>query len=134
MGLAGTPDPISHRANYLAVYYLVHYSSGVDRFYWYTWDDDHGRLWDHRTGVGAAYAQVHEWMLGATPGPVTVNGSVYSVSLTKNGKSSLAVWDASGNSSFATKHAQVSDLRGGTKAISGGSVTIGKAPVLLSTP
>ena len=137
MGLQGMPNPVAHHANYLAVYYLVHYSEGVDRFYWYTWDDDHGRLWDPVNGVnaaGIAYEQVKKWMLGATPGPVKVNGSVYSVSLTRNGKSSLAVWDASGSSSFATNQAQVTDLAGRTRAITGGSVTIGKAPVLLSTP
>lgn len=137
MGLEGTPTPIAHQTNYLAIYYLVHYSKGVERFYWYTWDGDHGKLWDPTNGVnaaGIAYAQVHKWMLGASPGPVTVNGSVYSVPLTRNGRTSLAVWNASGNSSFSTHHAQVSDLLGSTRDISSGSVTIGKAPVLLSTP
>ena len=137
LGSGGTPVPTSQHANLLAIYYLVHFSEGVERFYWYTWDGDHGKLWDSNTGInaaGTAYVQVHEWMLGATPGPVAVNGSVYSVPLTRNGQTSLAVWNASGNSTFATDHAQVTDLSGSTRAVSGGSVTIGNAPVLLSTP
>ena len=64
-GLAGKPiwdteagAPVSQFANeadraaYLAKYYLLHWSLGISRFVWYSWDNSlWGTLWSPGTGV-----------------------------------------------------------------------------------
>lgn len=129
-----TSDP-ALQARFLAIYYLVHKAAGVDRLYWYAYDADQGKEWDHLKGlnaVGKANIEIHKWMLGATVGPLSVNGSVYSVPLTKDGKTSLAVWNAAGTSSYATSHTSYATLQGSTGPVSG-SVTISPTPILLTS-
>lgn len=129
-----TSDP-ALQGRFLAINYLLHKSAGVDRLYWYAYDADQGRLWDHTSGLnaaGKAKLQVHAWMVGATVGTIGVSGSVYSVPLTKDGKTFKAVWNAGGSTSYATGgYTRYTTLRGYTAATNG-KITIGKDPVLLS--
>jgi hypothetical protein len=124
------------QANFLAVYYLLHWNTGVERFYWYAWDGDQGQEWFYNTGINAAGTsniQIRNWMLGATPGSLSQNGTVYSLHLTNNGQTTLVVWNSAGASSYSTgSYTQYTDLSGVTHSISGGTVSIGKAPILLS--
>lgn len=129
-----TSDP-ALQARFLGIYYLLHKSAGVDRLYWYAYDADSGRLWSHTSGLnaaGKANLQVRSWMLGATVGKWTVNGSVYSVPLTKDGKTFVAVWSAGGSASYATgNYTRYTTLQGQTGATNG-AITLGNDPVLLS--
>jgi len=129
-----TSDP-TLQAKFLAIYYLLHRAKGVERFYWYTYDGDQGQEWFYNTGVdavGTADAQVHNWMLGAIPGALSINGTVYSLPLTKNGVSTVAVWNSAGASAYATgSYTSYIDLLGASHAISGGTVNIGQSPILL---
>jgi hypothetical protein len=128
-----TSDP-ALQARFLAIYYLLHKSAGVDRLYWYAYDADQGREWTHTSGLnaaGKAKLQVRSWMMGATVGQIGINGSVYSVPLTKDGKTFKAVWSAGGSTSYATgSYTKYTTLRGYT-APTYGKITIGKDPVLL---
>jgi hypothetical protein len=129
-----TSDP-TMQARFLAVYYLLHQAKGVARLYWYAYDGDQGQEWFNTTGadaVAVADVQVHSWMLGATLGVLSQSGTVYSLPLTKGSKT-LAVWNSAGSSVYATgAYTKYTDLRGVVHAISGGTVSIGKDPILLS--
>ena len=58
------------QAAFLAKFYLLHWSAGVERFYWYAYDNNlWGTLWDAKAGLhdaGIAYREVHKWLQGAT--------------------------------------------------------------------
>lgn len=137
MDLLSNTNAAGH-AKFLAINYLLHWVKGVERFYWYSYADDVGAQWSHQTGLniaGQANIQVRNWMLGSVPGQLTKSGGVYTLPLTKNGVASLAVWNSVGPSVFSSgTYTQAIDLQGTTRAISGGSVTIGQAPILLTAP
>ena len=130
-----TSDPTA-QARFLAIYYLLHQVKGVVRLYWYAYDGDQGQEW-FSTGPGAvavANVQVNNWMLGAVPGSLIKSGKsgmVYSLPLTKRSQT-LAVWNSAGSSVYATgAYTKYTDLQGVVHAVSGGTVNIGKDPILL---
>jgi hypothetical protein len=129
-----TSDP-ALQARFLAIYYLLHQAKGLDRLYWYAYDGDQGEEWFNTTGPDAtatADVQVHSWMLGAVPGSLSKSGTIYSLPLTKGGQPTLAVWNSGGSSAYATgAYTHYTDLLGVQRSISGGTVNIGKDPVLL---
>ena len=83
-----------------------------------------------------AYQQTEQWLTGATePSGYQLNGSVYTVQLTKNGQNDLIVWNSAGQSSYAAgPYTQYVDAQGQVHTIVNGTVTIGTIPVLLETP
>ena len=123
------------QGKFLAIYYLLHHAKGVERLYWYAYDGDQGQEWFSTSGYAAsaiANMQVHNWMLGATPGSVLRNGTVYSLPLAKGGLSTLAVWNSAGTSAYATgTYNKYTDLLGVVHPISGGTVNISNTPILL---
>jgi len=138
-------DP-DKQAAFVARHYLLHWSSGFTRYYWYNWDSTNlGTLWDPTNGEnkGAmAYRQVYQWMVGATmPRPCSRNTgelyhALYSCELTRpGGYRALAVWNTDGTASFPVprEYRQYRDLAGHTSPLAGGSVTIGPLPLLLET-
>ena len=129
-----TSDP-TLQAKFLAIYYLLHQAKGVERLYWYAYDADQGIEWLYRTGLnpaGVADVQVHNWMLGAVPGPLSKEGTVYSLPLIKDGRTTLAVWNSAGPSAYASgSYTSYTDLQGVVRTISGNTVTVDKAPILL---
>jgi hypothetical protein len=143
-----TTDPDLQSA-YVARDYLLHWSSGIVRHYWYVWEDNTGGwgfFLNHGTQVlrpaANAYAQVYDWMMGATmPEPCTYTGTdvynaVYTCRLTRpNGYQALAVWDTRGASSFdvPSQYTQYRDLTGDTTRIGDRSITITSAPILLES-
>ena len=128
-----TSDP-TLQARFLAIYYLLHQAKGVSRFYWYAYDGDKGQEWSYTSGLdaaGIADVQIHNWMLGATPGVLSQSGTVYSIPLTK-GRPTLALWDSAGSSVYPKgAYTKYTDLRGVVRSISGSTVSIGKDPILL---
>src|SRR5262249_15346478 len=61
-------DPDSQAA-FLAKYFLLHWSLGVSRLFWYAYDNEYwGTLWNAngKTKAGRAYDEVRKWMVGAT--------------------------------------------------------------------
>lgn len=150
----GFNDP-DRQAAFLARYFLLQWSMGVDRMYWYRWDGTStygGALWSPADGpieAVTAWQQVAAWMNGAsisscTPNPST---SVWSCSITRpGGYQALAVWDPSQdcvNGTCTTSsynipsgpgYTQYQDIAGNTTSIGGStSVSIGAKPILLET-
>jgi len=125
---------------YLARQFLLQWSAGVARFYWYAWNNKSvGTLWSI-TGIespGVAYGQLYDWIVGSTlTSPCTAaSDSTWTCGLTRSdGDQALIVWNSATTKSYtpATQYAQYVDLAGNTHAVNG-SVTIGSSPILLVT-
>jgi len=132
------------QGGFVARYYLLQWSTGVSRFYWYAWDNpSYGTMWDAATGPhpdATAYQQVYNWMVGATmSSPCTMSSdSTWTCTLTRpGGYRALAVWNSATTTSYTpgSQYQQYLDLAGGTNPVNG-SVTVGYNPILLvsSTP
>lgn len=134
------------RAAFVARDYLLHWSMGISRFYWYAWDDPNiGTLFTPGTSqseAAIAYQQVYSWMHGAVlVQPCSDNGAaspysaIYTCELTRPGGSQfIAVWNTEGNSAYSvpTNYLHYRDLSGNITAVSSNhQVTIGLKPILL---
>jgi Glycosyl hydrolase catalytic core len=134
------------RTAFTAREYLLSWSIGITRFYWYAWDSpDVGTLWSSTsvpTGAAVAYEQVFNWMNGATmPQPCSLNSggtpyhAIYTCGLTRSGGyQALAVWNTDGASNYtaASQYIRYRDLQGNVTTIPANhQVPIGLKPILL---
>jgi len=127
------------QVGYVARDYLLHWSEGIPRYYWYAWDNaNSGTLWGPTTGPRAAavaYQQVYNWMAGATMSSpcAMASDSTWTCTLTRpGGYQALAVWNSATTMSYAPagRYKEYLDLAGNTNPMNG-SVTIGYNPILL---
>ena len=130
----------NNQAGFLARLYLLLWSNGVQRHYWYAWDDvNTGTLSTDGVpnSVGTAYTQVESWMLGRTMSTPCAQGSsgIWTCGLTgPNGYAAQAVWHPGGNKSYTapSQYTNYLDLTGKQHSIfKGATVTVGVEPVLL---
>jgi hypothetical protein len=133
-GGAGIPaQPVM--AAYVARFYLLLWSVGVPATYWYAWDDpEFGPIMGYPEVV-TAFDETETWMIGSSNPVMAVNGTVYTVSMTQSaGNRAQAVWNTAGSSSYTVPsgYGHYTNLSGSTSAISGGTVTIGVSPILLT--
>ena len=147
----GFVDQDLHAA-FLARHYLLQESEGVDRYYWFAWDNGFDSLglpdglWVPTTGItlaGTAYKQVQNWIVGATPtAQCSANGNIWTCNYTRsNGYQAEAIWDTSkscangvcgtGPQSAPSQYVHYRDLNGNTTTITGGTVPVGAKPILL---
>jgi Cellulase (glycosyl hydrolase family 5) len=140
------PDP-DFQAAFLARFFLVQYSTGASRLYWYQYGNaKFGSLILSGTlqPAAIAYSQVYDWMVGATlSSPCSNTGTVWTCNFTKpGGIQEQAVWDTSQTcsngtcttSSYIPDPAYISyaDLAGNVTAITPGTaVQVGAKPILL---
>ena len=128
---------------FLARHLILEQSSGVTTSVWYAYDGgDWGPLWTSASGLneaGTAYGQVAQWLTGASLANVcTATATVYTCSYSRSSPSgymAIAVWSTNGNTAFAVPagFTQYRDLAGNLVAISGSTVPITEAPILLET-
>jgi hypothetical protein len=154
------PDP-DEQAGFVARSMLLHWSAGVSRVFWYAWDIS-GTMWSQDStngctipdpsGVGftcksgTAFAQVQQWMVGATLSQTcSAVGTRWTCGFKKpGGYQALAVWDTSkscnhGSCSTSTftfppvtpNYIHYRDLSGNVTKISGKTVPVGYRPILL---
>lgn len=122
--------------------YVLRWARGVERFYWYAWNDARsGTLSDpqsfrlHR--AGAAYGEVYKWLVGATMTSAcwTGNDSISRCELARpGGYVAQIVWDVSGSKDYLppAQFVQYRELDGRTVRVAkGSSVPVGKKPILL---
>lgn len=135
------------RMAFVARHYILQWSKGVERFYWYAWNDkSYGTLFKSSTGTleraGMAYAQVESWLVGATlTAPCSASlDSIWTCNLTlAGGASGQIVWSAAVNIpmtvpfSPSSNFTQCTNLDGSITQLSGGPIQIGGKPVLLTT-
>ena len=138
------PDP-DLQAAFLAKFYLLHWSAGVERFYWYAYDNEAwGTLWNAASGLnkaGEAYGQVHKWLRGATmTAPCVSKDAVWTCHLIRaNDYRAAVLWTSAdvgaGTMPFsvANEFRQYRDLVGNLHKIRDGHVPISFAPILVET-
>ena len=134
--LPGTTD----QEGFLARLYLLLWSNGVPRHYWYAWDDPiTGTLSTNGVpnAVAAAYQEVESWMSGRTMTTLCSEASsgIWTCGLTgPNGYQAQAVWHAGSTKNYTAPSQYVNylDLTGKQHTISkGATVTVGVEPILL---
>ncbi len=127
------------QAAFLAKYYLLHWSGGVSRFYWYAYDGGTwGGLWDQKSGLhsaGTAYGQVAQWMTGAkltSPCSSDTSGTWTCRFSGPTGTTAEAVWNSQQTVTYAvpTQFTQVWDLKG-KKSGAPRHLQVANLPVLL---
>ena len=132
-------------ADYVVRTYVLNWAGGVQRLYWYAWDN-HNWVTIQQTETdsktltlaGRAYQTASEWLVGATLiGCEQDQNHTWVCKLDRDGASEWLVWNTDHNPTFAVPadwHARYStSLQGETKALSKSSFVIGEAPVLFSS-
>jgi hypothetical protein len=127
------------QASFLAKWYLIQFTNGIARAYWYQWDNlDWGTLWREGSGLtsaGAAYQQVDGWLSDVTAvSPCRSNpaSALWTCDLQKGKILYRVVWSASGKTAFLDVDKAVSFTEvGGVKRIPNGQpVMVGSRPIL----
>jgi hypothetical protein len=133
------------RIAFVARHYILQWSKGVQRSYWYAWNDtSYGTLWDVGVrkirGAGIAYGEVEKWLRGAvmTAPCVVTPESTWTCGLTLSSRTrAQIIWNsAAANSREVSFHpapefVQYRSLEGVVTLISGGIIQIGNKPLLL---
>ncbi len=149
-----TPKIFSSEAEangYVARSYILNWAAGINRFYWYAWDD---RDWltlfmteadfNTMTTSAIAYAQVQQWLIGArmvTCGQNALGTWIANI-MREDGYSGWIVWNPTQTLNLEIPPnwnvRRMKDLRDNTTDVTGvDQVAIGMAPILLegnSTP
>jgi len=133
------PDE-SAQASFLMRWYLLQFTNGVARAYWYQWDNPNwGTLWREGTGntpAAAAYQVVHDWISGTTaasPCRPRQSSKLWTCDLQKGTVLYRAAWSTSGEESFPdVNHVEAYwDSSGGKHAVNGAPVMVGLQPILV---
>jgi hypothetical protein len=140
-GLDSKLPKATDQAAFVARLYLLLWSNGVARHYWYDWNDE-------RTGTlssggkantaGTAYNQVESWMSGRTMATLCSEASstgIWTCGFTgSSGYESQVVWHPGSNKTYTAPSQYVNylDLTGKKTTISkGAKITVGTEPILL---
>ena len=98
----------AQQAAFIARYYILHWSNGISRGYWYVWDNPNfGTLMPSMLGSSVpavAFQQIQNWLIGqgmTTPCMVAADGITWTCGLTgPNNYKGLIVWNAAGSGSY----------------------------------
>jgi hypothetical protein len=131
---------------FVARTYLIDWAKGVQRLYWYAWDNrDYVSLYfthsDRQTptGIATSYATTQKWMVGARMGKCQPqNDKTWMCQLTRNGRSNWVVWNPDRQLTFTVPKSwnikTTQDLTGKTKKLPASrQVAIDFSPLLLSS-
>ena len=144
----------SLQAAFLAQLFMLHWSSGVERLFWYQYNNqENGTLWTQNPHhhnykgkmrkAGVAYQQVYNWMNGASmDGACTVSRTTWTCNFSRSGGyRAQAVWDTSKTChkqtcqtrqhSVDSQYSSYLTLDGEKVHIHGGHVPIGAQPILI---
>lgn len=131
-------------AGVLARAYILAWAAGVQRFYWYAWDNRYVTVKTTRadltvTPAGDAYKTIQEWLIGAQM--VTCGESpdhIWTCFLKRSGKNEWLVWNPQGNRKYRVpkdwRVATVTPLLHEARPLHEPEIDIGPAPVLLKEP
>jgi hypothetical protein len=136
---AQLPDE-NAQAAFLIKWYLINFTNGIARAYWYQWDNpDWGTLWRDGSGItpaGRAAKQVIGWLDGTTTASPCrhVHGSqIWECDLQKGSTPYRVVWSASGEAVYKeVENAVAITPQGGSRqAFDHQPMTVTIQPVLL---
>lgn len=126
------------QADFVSRWYLIQFSYGVARAYWYQWDNPKwGTLWREGAGetpAGRAYAQMYKWLDGATGSTPCrpTHGPIWTCGLLKGGKKYLIAWSVGAPTPFAGHKpiSSYSDIKGTIHPGTRQPVVSGSSPIL----
>lgn len=136
---AQLPDEKAQAA-FLIKWYLINFTNGVARAYWYQWDNpDWGTLWHESSGItpaGMAARQVFNWLDGVTaaaPCRQMHGSNIWACDLEKGKTPYRVIWSASGPETFdgITDLAAVTPAGGDRQAFDQHPITVDSRPILL---
>jgi hypothetical protein len=130
-------------AAFLARAYLVVWAAGVQRFYWYAWDNQYVRLVTYKkdtrtiTPAGRTYEIIQRWIVGTTMSDLTESADqTWTCHLQRNGKSQWIVWNPQRSHKFDVPKnwnvASATLLLQDAHPLQGTSIDIGPVPTLLT--
>jgi hypothetical protein len=130
-------------AAYLARSYILAWSAGVQRFYWYAWDNGPPlQMVDRDTQAlkpaGKAYGTIYQWLVGSRIDDCAQGADrTWTCELNRNGSLQWIVWNPDGPKQFAVSaqwHARsVTPLLDQSRSLTGNSMEIGPVPVLIGS-
>jgi hypothetical protein len=129
-------------AAYLARSYILNWAAGVQRFYWYAWDNRAVLVAtteaDNQTlkPAGRAYGIVYQWLVGARMDGCTQDANhTFVCQLNRAGSPEWIVWNPDGTRVFDVPQSwqikSVTPLLAEPYALEGAVSSVGPAPVLL---
>lgn len=133
------------KAAFVAKYYLLHWSLGVRRLYWYSYDNElgWGTLWNRKEGLllpGIAYEVVRSWMLGASMdrpcAPDGASDPVWTCGFERaGGYRAIALWAEGEPRTYRLPpgFGRVRDLTGGIRSLETRDIQVGSSPVLVES-
>jgi len=130
-------------AGYLARSFILAWAAGVQRFYWYAWDNGGAAIVTYDevkhtiTPAGHAYQVIQQWLVGAQMAGCTQSSdNIWACELNRAGKRNWIVWNPSGDHTFevpeAWQVASVTPLLNDVKPLHESTIHIGPVPVLLT--
>jgi hypothetical protein len=130
-------------AAFLARAFLVSWVSGVQRFYWYAWDNQYTTIITYNestrsvTPAGYAFGVIQQWLIGATMDSCAATPDhTWTCQLNRSGKNEWIVWNPDGKRLFTVPHAwHVRDttiLLHDSRPLTGSNLEIGPVPTLLT--
>ena len=127
-------------AAYVARSYLLAWSAGVQRFYWYAWDQGPPlQLFDYTTQTvtpaGKVYGIIQNWMVGAKMNECKQDADgFYVCELIRDRVHQFVVWNPDGPKPFTVPgqwHTRtITPLLGASTPLKGNKIDIGQAPAL----
>jgi hypothetical protein len=123
---------------FLTQFYLMHWSLGIPRLYWFAWNDfGVGVLWLPESGVtkaALAYGELYKWLVGSTmTTPCAKKDGLWICGLKEpSGQEAEVVWSDGGTRAYTPKASlkRMHDLDGNVTPLTGG-IKVSPKPVLL---
>jgi hypothetical protein len=135
---AQLPDE-EEQASFLVKWYLIQFTNGIARAYWYQWDNQEwGTLWHEGSGLtpaGTAFQQLSEWLSDATatrPCRPQSASALWTCDIQKGRNLYRVAWSASVRIPFADidKVVSFAQVGGAKQMLDGQPVFVGSRPVL----
>jgi hypothetical protein len=140
---ASRPDSEEVAGGLLARAYILAWATGVQRFYWYAWDNQLMGITtykevEHRvTPAGHAYESIQQWLVGARMDSCAESAEHnWICQLSRAGNKQWLVWNPQGNHKFdvplAWRVRSVTPLLHERRSLNGPGIDIGPVPALLT--
>ena len=131
-------------AGFLARAFILSWAAGIQRFYWYGWDNQFVAIVTYKesartvTPAGSAYKIVEQWLVGTMMQSCTSTSDyTWACELNRSGKKEWIVWNTRGNHKFELPRtwsvASSTRLLQDPHPVNGSNVDIGPVPALFIT-